>query len=195
MIEPRSPDRVVTLVVRDAALASQNATWSLMKSGVIDTFAGCWSRGSNSVACGAIRTLHQPVEYTRRRVAGLTLPSTTAFHTSFHSGRRSASSANFSRMSQPVLAASSPSFCAAALRFISCNLLAASRSGGAAGCIDAPVVVVVVAGDGAPRCLGVYGTYRGPGAAAPASGVSTVAAVEGDVDGEGEIAGAGERRG
>lgn len=62
VIEPRSPDRVVTLVVRDAALAWQNATWSLMKSGVMDTFAGCWSRGSKSVACGTIRTLHQPAK-------------------------------------------------------------------------------------------------------------------------------------
>lgn len=64
--------------------------------------------------------------------------------------------------------------------------------------MDAPVVVVVVAGEGAPRCLGVYGTYRGPGAVALASGVSAVvetAAVEGDVEGEGEIPGAGERRG
>lgn len=60
----------------------------------------------------------------------LTLPSVTAFQRSFHSVVRSASSANPSNIAQPVLAASNPTFCAAAFRCINCNRFAASRSGG-----------------------------------------------------------------
>ena len=50
VIDPRSPDSVVTLVVREDALPSQNAMWSLMKSGVMGRLDGCGSLGSKSVA-------------------------------------------------------------------------------------------------------------------------------------------------
>ena len=85
-----------------------------------------------------------------------TLPSETACHRSFHSGPRLASRANLSRIIHPMLDVSNPAFCAAAFKCINCNLLAASRSEGV-GCVVV-LVAVVVAGEGAPRCLGVYGT-------------------------------------
>lgn len=85
-----------------------------------------------------------------------TLPSETATHKSFHSGPRLASRANLSKIIHPVLDVSNPDFCAAAFKFISCSRLAASRSEGV-GCVVV-LVAVVVAGEGAPRCLGVYGT-------------------------------------
>lgn len=55
-----------------------------------------------------------------------------------------------------------------------------------------PVAGVVVAGEIAPRCRGVYGTYLGAGIAADASTVL----VDGEPDGENDAgAGGGERSG
>ena len=61
------------------------------------------------------------------------------------------------------------------------------------------LVAVVVAGEGAPRCLGVYGTYRGAGAGADVSGLveavpTAAAGVFGDENEVAPVAG-GERSG
>ena len=60
-----------------------------------------------------------------------------------------------------------------------------------------PVTGVVVAGDGAPRCRGVYGTYFGGGAGVDAdtSVVVLPEAVGGLAVAGKEVAGGGDRRG
>ena len=91
------------------------------------------------------------------------MPAEIACQTSFHSGLWSVPVPSFSKMAQPVLAASKPPFCAAAFRFINCSLLVASPwnvccCGDAwmLGCIVAPVVAAAA---GIARWRGVYGTY------------------------------------
>lgn len=134
---PRRPDKVtIGASLREAP--SQRTTWSFTKSAVIlSLVAG--SNGNKSVA----------------------LPLVTALQTSTHSSALSVSEASFSRMAQPTVPVSKPIFWAAALRFISCNLLVASPwccvlEAEAEGSTFVVVVAVVVGS----RCLGVYGTYR-----------------------------------
>ncbi len=134
---------------------SQRTIWSFTKSAVIRSLVA-GSSGNKSVACR-----YDSASLFASTATVRTLPLVTALQTSTHSSALSVSEASFSRMAQPTVPVSRPILWAAALRFMSCNLLVASPwccvlEVEAEGCTFVVVVAVVVGS----RCLGVYGTYR-----------------------------------